>query len=231
MVFMDSVLTLDLKGLVSAALLGIMLFALGRSNGALFFLSMLFFLVASAAVTAVKYSRKKAMNVHEKDRGWRNVWANGAVPLFIAVLYYIVSANGGVAGYALVTAYLASVAAITADKFSSELGVLDKKTYMLMTLREAKTGVSGGVSLLGLGAGLGVAVLVSGVFSFAYSFSIAAFLVVAGAGFAGDVIDSLFGYFEENGIGNKFTTNVACGASAAIIALVAYGALFGGYLI
>ncbi len=231
MVFMGSILTLDLKGLFSAVVLGILLFVLGGTEGPLFLLSMLFFLIASAGVTVVKYSRKRAMNVHERSRGWKNVWANGAIPLFLALLYFIAEVHGGINGADIIVAYMASVAAITADKFSSELGVLDKKTYMLIGLKPVRAGISGGISIIGLAAGLCAAVLVALIFSFGLSFSLAAIAVVIISGFIGDVVDSLFGYFEEKGIGNKFTSNVACAASAAIIALFVYGAVFGTYLI
>ncbi|MCL5428022.1 MAG: DUF92 domain-containing protein [Candidatus Marsarchaeota archaeon] len=228
---MKAVFTLDARGLGSAVILGVLLLVLGRSEGPLFLASMLFFLVASAAVTSVKSSRKRALDVLEKERGWRNVWANGAVPLFLAALYFIVDLRNGFGAGAIVVAYIASVAAITADKFSSELGVLDKKAFMLLTGKEVRVGVSGGVSVLGLAAGLAAAGLVSVLFSFAFSFSVEAIAVVLLSGFAGDVIDSVFGYFEEHGAGNKFTTNVACAASAALIALLVYAVAYGPYLI
>ncbi len=224
---MRAVLTLDIRGLASAVVLGVLLFLLGKGNGPLFLFSMLLFLVASAIVTTAKSSRKKAMNVHETERGWRNVWANGVVPLFIAALYFIISSYSGYSGPAIIVAYLAGVAAITADKFSSELGVLDRRAFMLLSGEKARPGVSGAVSLLGLAVGLVASIIIAGAFSFAYSFSVAIFLIVTGSGFVGDVVDSAFGYFEEKGIGNKFTTNVLCGASAALLALVLYGLLVG----
>ncbi|MCL5008649.1 MAG: DUF92 domain-containing protein [Candidatus Marsarchaeota archaeon] len=223
---MVSVLTLDKKGLLSAVLLGLLLLLLGRSEGPLFFFSMLFFLIAGAAVTRIKASRKKVLGVHDPDRGWRNVWANGAVPFFVAVLYFISSFVDQRAGTAITVAYIAVVAAITADKFSSELGVLDKKTYMLLTAQRIRPGTSGGVSVLGLVFGLLAAVLVAGVFGLTYFGSVAVFVLIAAAGFAGDLVDSVFGYFEDKGTGNKFTTNVACGASAAVVALVVYSWLY-----
>ncbi len=226
MVFMRSVLTLDFKGLVSALVLGIVLFVLGRSYGPLFFFSMLFFLIAAAVVTRVRVHEKKARGVYEPQRGWKNVWANGIVPLFIAAIYFLMTVTNSHADFALVIAYISSVAAITADKFSSELGVLDKRTFMLLTTKHVKTGVSGGVSVLGLAAGLLAAALVSGVFGFAYSFSPLVFVLVILAGFFGDIVDSVFGYFEELGFGNKFTTNIACAASAALLALAVFGVFY-----
>jgi len=228
---MKTVLTLDLAGLLSAVVLGALLIILGRSEWPLFFFSMLFFLIAAAIVTRVKASKKRAMNVYEIERGWRNVWANGAVPLFIAVLYFLLTLQPGYSGMALAVAYLASVAAITADKFSSELGVLSKKVFMLMTGMEVRAGVSGAVSLLGLGVGLLAALLVAGLFSFSYGFSAVIFTIVVVSGFFGDIVDSFFGYFEEHGMGNKFTTNIACGVSAAVLALALYVLVFAPFLL
>ena len=50
------------------------------------------------------------------------------------------------------------------------------------------------------------------------------FVVVIVAGFLGTVFDSMLGYFEDRGTGNKFTSNffAAVGASAVCLAVLAF---------
>ncbi|KAK5987498.1 Protein PGR [Cladobotryum mycophilum] len=60
-------------------------------------------------------------------------------------------------GDILVVGIIANYAAVTADTFSSELGILSKSDPRLIispTLRKVPRGTNGGVTLLGLGAGL-----------------------------------------------------------------------------
>jgi len=47
-------------------------------------------------------------------------------------------------------------------------------------------------------------------------------LLVTAAGLAGDVIDSIAGYFEERGVGNKYTSNLLCAASGALFGMLLF---------
>lgn len=98
---------------------------------------------------------------------------------------------------------IANYAAVTADTLSSELGILSRTAPVLIT-RPWKTcarGTNGGVTLLGLGAGLlgGLLIAVAAVvmLSFGEGWSLGArgwfFVMVAGWGAAGSVLDSLLG--------------------------------------
>src|SRR5437588_8430559 len=93
------------------------------------------------------------IGVYQRSRSWQNVLANGIVPFIIVVLYHF---NNGIiiSNNLLVISYVACLAAITADKFSSELGVLAGRPFMLLTLRRVREGTSGGVTPSGIGAGL-----------------------------------------------------------------------------
>jgi uncharacterized membrane protein len=42
------------------------------------------------------------------------------------------------------------------------------------------------------------------------------------AGFVGNVVDSMLGYYEEKGVGNKSTSNLVCGLVGAIAAIAFY---------
>jgi len=209
-------LTLDEKGIISALIFAVLILFFGGSEG-LFFLSLLIlFLVLSAIATNIGKKKKSEQGLYEKSRGWKNVVANGLVPLLVVVLFYFAHSSFE---ETLVFGYIASIAAITADKFASEIGVLDGTPIMLLTLKKIKKGTSGGVTALGLAASF-VAALLIALTSFIISLNLVAFLIVLFSGYTGNIIDSLLGYYEEKGFGNKFTTNLACALSGFIISII-----------
>jgi uncharacterized protein (TIGR00297 family) len=219
---MFRLLTLDMKGLLLAAAMGIGIFALGGGLGPLFLGALLLFLVLSAGVTRVGRVRKQGIGVYEAGRGWKNVLANGAMPLMAAFLYWLNLAYQWLPPNVpnlLALAYLASVCAVTADKFASEIGVLDGEPLVLLTLKRTKRGVSGGVTGIGLlasliGSGIvGMSALVLGV-------PLAYVGVVVLCGFLGNIVDSILGYFEERGMGNKFTSNFFCSVAGFLLCIL-----------
>ncbi len=213
---MVNVLTLDAAGIASATLLGIALLLLGGSMGWFFLMAMVAFLVLSAMVTEYRKEEKKRIGVNESARSWKNVVANGTVPFIVAVLYFLNGSMHFVAQSVLIVSYVATLSAITADKFASELGVLDGKPTMLLTLKVVDKGVSGGITSLGITGGL-LASIVMALLYLAIQGNIIFFIVIVFAGFSGNIVDSVLGYFEDKGIGNKFTTNIACAAAAFLL--------------
>ena len=218
---MRTFLTLDLGGVVSALLLGTVLAATGYLAGlGIYFLAvMLFFLLLSAIVTRIGKSRKVKMGLYERSRGWRNVAANGTVPLIVSIIYLANASYQLIPQAALLIAYVASVAAITADKFASEIGVLDGDPHMLLTMKKVRKGTSGAVSSIGLAASLIGAFLIS-LSMFWLSNVIHLLIIATVAGFMGNLADSVVGYLEEQGVGNKYTSNTICAVVGALIAFL-----------
>ncbi len=218
-------LTLDKIGFLSAILLGIALWGFGEGEGLFFIASMLWFLILAAAVTVVGKKRKKKLRLYQPARGWKNVAANGIVPFAVAVTYYANTILNFISPSILIVAYVASIAAVTADKFGSELGVLGKsKPIMLVTLEPTDIGVSGGITINGLlggvlGAGLlGIILFWTPHFLFYES-------IIIITGLFGSLVDSVFGYWENKGYGNKFTSNALgafFGCALSIIILAVY---------
>ncbi|HUB92708.1 MAG TPA: DUF92 domain-containing protein [Candidatus Saccharimonadales bacterium] len=243
---MRTFLTLDVVGVAAAVVLGALVLVFGSlvwtpggqfswnwQEGLFLLGGLLVFLVASAIATGFKKNVKRRMRNYERQRGWRNVLANGLVPLLLAFALFI----NGPLGFPFLAVviefmYAGSLAAITADKFSSEIGVLDHKVVMLATLKETRPGVSGGVSVLGLLAGALGALVIGAVLAFYEGVSLgilqypglvlasALFIVVSGV--AGNLADSLLGYFENKGIGNKYTSNFVCAAVGAAVVLLLF---------
>ncbi len=217
---MRTFLTLNVGGIVSAMMLGIALIYLGWASGEhlVFLLVMIYFLVLSTLVTGTGKERKEKMGVYERGRGWRNVVANGIVPVAAAAIF-LLDTTKGMAPINLIVVYISSIAAITADKFASEVGILDGQPMMLLTMKKAKKGQSGGVTAPGTFAALLGAFLIS-TSMIALHFPIIYIAVATVAGFAGNIADSLFGYFEEKKIGNKYTSNIACAITGAVVAFL-----------
>ena len=154
--------TLDWQGALVALVLGVAVLLLGLELGYFFLASLLVFLVLSTIVTHTGLKYKKALNLSQKLRGVKNVLANGLPPFIFVVMFYLFSRAGNTLWALLASlGFLASVAAITSDKFSSEIGVLNGKPTMLFTLRKVRKGTSGAVTWLGLAAGLVGAFLIA----------------------------------------------------------------------
>ena len=217
--FLKTFLTLDLLGLGVALFMGVLILIFGGSEGLWFLLIIILFLVVSALVTRFKKGRKIAMKTYERARGWKNVVANGAVPLIASFAFFLNAHYNYTRPEILVVAYVASVASITADKFSSEIGILDNRVLDILTLKRTRPGKSGGVSALGIAAGaVGAFIISLGLLSFSNAMALMA--VVVFSGLAGDLADSVLGYFEEKGIGNKYTSNFVCAVVGVAISIV-----------
>ncbi len=193
-------LLLDKKAIILAIVLGI---ALAIVN-IFFFILMLAFLALAVVVTKYGYYEKKKMGVYEHERGWENVLANGLVPLIGAFL------SPG--------AFIGALAAVMSDKFASELGILGKDPINLRNLQKTKRGTSGAVSLFGTWMSF-IGALFIGIFALCLypEYSLWKILLIGIIGFMGSVVDSIFGVFEEKGIGTKTTTNIICSIIGLIL--------------
>ncbi len=192
-------LLLDKKAILLALVLGVLLAVID----VFYLIMMLIFLTLAVIATKYRYYDKKQMGVYEHERGWENVLANGLVPLIGALL------SPG--------AFLGSLSAVMSDKFASELGILGKDPINLRNFKKTKRGTSGAVSLFGTWMSLIGALLIglSALLLFP-QYSLWQVLLIGLIGFLGSVVDSIFGVFEEKGIGTKTTTNIIC----AIIGLI-----------
>ncbi len=197
---------LDKPGLTLAIIFGAAIFIFG---GAPYLAMMLFFLMLAIFVTKYGYYEKKDMGIYEHDRSWENVLSNGLVPAICAALSV----------YAGPLPYIASIAAVTSDKFASELGVLSGEPLSLDGFKRVKPGTSGAVSILGFIMSLCGAALIGIGAIFLFGISPTAALLVTFAGFSGSIVDTLFGVLEERGIGTKGTTNIICAIVGALIGL------------
>lgn len=111
-------------------------------------------------------------------------------------------ANGNALRDVLLMGIMASYAAVAADTFSSELGILSKTQPVLITnpFRTVPKGTNGGVTLAGLLAGVGGSAAIAATSVLFLTFckgsahnAIGTFLVVSVLGTAGTLLDSFLG--------------------------------------
>ncbi|MCL4403227.1 DUF92 domain-containing protein [Candidatus Marsarchaeota archaeon] len=199
---------------------------------------MVYFVVVSGIVTYIKRSRKKKMGLYQGTRGPKNVIANGLMPLILAVCV-LLSDVFGLQSIVLVImiGFVASVASVMADKFSSEIGVLDGTPVELFSFKKVEKGKSGAVTPLGMLAGFlgsfivaatiflapSVNLFGSGSFSALSSNEMGMIAtIIVFAGFIGTIVDSVFGYFEERGYGNKYTSNFICSVIGGVVGMALF---------
>ncbi len=198
-------LLLDIWGILASVLVGALIFYLGGAYATEYLVLMLIFLVSGTIATVIGREKKEAMGIYEYGRSWRNVFANGLVPL-IAILLNSPSA------------YFGAVAAIGADKFSSEIGSLGEEPIFLGDFKRCKRGTSGAITILGTAAGfIGAVIIAISVYFIFPGITLTQALLLPFVGLAGSMADSLAGILETNGFGDKATSNIAGAVAGAIL--------------
>ncbi len=152
------------------------------------------FFIASSLLSKLGKSYKKKFEIifektDKRDAG--QVAANGGVAGIIIILWYFFSEHNE-----LYVFYLASIAAVTADTWGTEIGTLWKgKPRSIVTFKEVEPGTSGGVSIQGtLGALFGAMIVTgSAVVVNSSEFSIPLIIAIVLSGFIGSLVDSFFG--------------------------------------
>ena len=117
-----------------------------------------------------------------------------------------VIANGGIGGILVVYnnfypdelffyMYIASLAAVCADTWATEIGTYKKsRTYNIINFKPVKQGMSGGISLLGtIGSFLGATTIALSGFPWIADNHLSYFLIIIACGIGGSLFDSLLG--------------------------------------
>lgn len=181
--------SLNISGAIAAAVTGTIIFGVGGLTWAILLLT--FFITSSALSRAFK-KRKQGLDEkfskgHERDAG--QVLANGGLATVFAGLYFFFPDSAWTwVGFA------ASLAAVNADTWATELGVLNPHPPRLITnlTKAVEKGTSGGISLVGTLASLAGSTLIAILASFLTG-NWSLFLPVTLAGLAGSLFDSLLG--------------------------------------
>jgi uncharacterized protein (TIGR00297 family) len=182
---------LALSGAVTATLIGTVIFGFG---GAPWAALMITFFVTASLLSKLFSARKKALtDKFEKGsrRDWAQVFANSGAGVFLAVAALLFPE----AAWPWV-AYAGAMAAVNADTWATEIGILSPTPPRLITSgKTVAMGTSGGVTLAGTAATFagGLLIGVVGVL-FQRELPAAGFLLaVSLAGLIGSLTDSMLG--------------------------------------
>jgi uncharacterized protein (TIGR00297 family) len=178
--------SLSLTGAGGALLVGTVIFGLGGWRWAVLLLA---FFISSSGLTRLFAKRKSVLNEKFDKGGQRDigqVLANGGIAsLFAGLSYFFPHASW------TWLAFAASLAAVNADTWATELGVLNPTMPRLITTgKPVERGTSGGISLYGSLAALGGAVFIAVLAGLVRPSG--TFLVVTGVAILGGVLGSFF---------------------------------------
>jgi uncharacterized protein (TIGR00297 family) len=181
--------SLSRSGALAAILVGAVIFGIGGWQWAVLLLT---FFVSSSVLTRAFKKRKTSLSEKFSKGGQRDagqVFGNGGLATVFAGLHYFFPAEPWVWA-----AFAAALAAVNADTWATELGVLNPHPPRMITnfSNVVEKGTSGGVSLFGTLAalaGAGVIGLLAGIFAGSLSLGLWATL----AGLLGSLCDSLLG--------------------------------------
>ena len=184
--------SLSLSGAYAAVLVGTVVFGIGGWQWSIL---LLVFFVSSSALTRAFKNRKVSLNEKFSKGGQRDagqVIGNGGLATLFAGLHYFYPDSVWVW-----LAFAAALAAVNADTWSTELGVLNPHPPRMLTnlARQVERGTSGGVSLYGTFAALAGSALI-GLFAAVFAPTGASWISgmwVTLAGFLGSLFDSLLG--------------------------------------
>jgi uncharacterized protein (TIGR00297 family) len=143
--------SLSRSGAVAATVVGTIIFGIGGWQWAILLLT---FFITSSGLSRTFKKRKEGLSEkfskgHERDAG--QVFGNGGLATFFAALHALYPES-------LIpwVGFAASLAAVNADTWATELGVLNPTPPRLITdlRKRVEKGTSGGISLWGTGASL-----------------------------------------------------------------------------
>jgi len=189
--------SLSRSGAFAAIVVGGVIFGLGGWQWAVLLLA---FFITSSALTRAFKKRKAGLEEKFSKGGQRDagqVFGNGALAAFFAGLHFFYPDSPWTW-----VAFAACVAAVNADTWATELGVLSPHPPRMVTdlRREVEKGTSGGVSLVGTLAALAGSALIGflaaalgGTEGVPYPASWTMGLVITLAGLLGSLFDSFLG--------------------------------------
>jgi uncharacterized protein (TIGR00297 family) len=181
--------SLNRSGALAATVVGTIVFGLGGLQWAILLLT---FFITSSALSRLFKKRKQGLEEkfskgHERDAG--QVFGNGGLATAFVLVHAIWPES--ILGW---VGFAAALAAVNADTWATELGVLNPTPPRMITNlgKRVEKGTSGGISLFGtLASLLGAAIIALPASLMTGHWSL--FLLITFAGLAGSLFDSLLG--------------------------------------
>lgn len=202
-------------------------FLVGASVGVLASLNAFFlltiFTMAGFVATIKDFDKKKAAGLQEGEMGertWKNVLGVGLPPCLVALMGWA----GLLDQTAFAVMFISTITVAGADTIASEIGVRDRKVYMITDLHRVEPGVNGGVSVLGTSVSTVASLLIAILGWFVLTGNLDAMLLIPFAmGVLGNLLDSVFGaLFENRGLMSKYVNNASTALIGAFAGLLLY---------
>ena len=213
---------LDNGGIVAALTVGLTVSLAGHWT---WLVVLIGFLIIGSSATKWRYDEKLSISLAEANdglRGWRNVLANGAAPMFVSLMNWQYPDSSW--------DYLAlssCVAVACSDTLASEIGSLDTRTRSIINLQAVPQGTNGGLSPTGTLASIFGALSIGVLASIlpvdgGHTVPLPTFIaLVSVIGWIGCQIDSLLGALWENdGRIGKHTVNLLATCSGVVLAVL-----------
>jgi len=211
----------DISALLGAALLGVLVIVFSEI---FWFILLLTFFILGGAFTKYKYKFKESIGLAQSKggvRNYENVFSNSTAALVLAILYGIYPQYSEI----IIFSYLGTVATATGDTLASEIGTTAQaQPIMITTLKSAKAGVDGAVTILGEISAL-FGAMVIGILPVIFGkvdTVLPVILITTAGGFLGTNVDSLLGATLQNRglLSNSGVNFVATFSGAAISAIL-----------
>lgn len=184
------------------------------------------FTLVGLIITRMDIKEKNTHGLQEGNFGERthkNVLGVGIPACIFAFLFGILHGPfNGEYDLALTVAFISTLTVAAADTVASEIGIRDKKVWLITTFERVKRGTNGGISVLGTASSL-VAAALTAVIGWLLIFrGIDVYVLIPIAmGFLGNIIDSVFGAALENkGKISKYTNNCLSSIIASALGLL-----------
>lgn len=175
------------SGAVATFLLAVIIFGMGGWKWAAPIL--FFFFISSLLSKLGKKGKEEYELLYKKSsvRDYEQVAANGGIGGFLIILHIVFPS------YDFYPLYVGSIAAVTADTWGSEIGLLRKtKTYSLTSWNRVEQGSNGGVSFIGfIGGCLGSSLLSALAYIWVQNLKVSVFIALSGV--LGSAVDSILG--------------------------------------
>lgn len=182
---------LSTSGAVAASIVGGLIFGLGGIPWAAL---LLIFFISSSLLSRVYARRKKELDekfAKGSRRDYGQVFANGGLAALLVLVYWFFPERDG-----LWIAFAGAMAAVNADTWGTELGVLSPSDpRLIINGKSVAKGTSGAVTLVGYLAslaGAGLIAVAAAIFTLTSPEAIIISIVILG-GLAGATIDSILG--------------------------------------
>jgi uncharacterized protein (TIGR00297 family) len=186
---------LTISGAIASFVLGFIVLGFGHP---LFYGLMMSFLFSSLLISKVLVQLIPNIKSYAKEhesRSWVNVVSNGSL-LGVSSIWYFLNPSLGILCFGII-----SMAVATADTWASEIGTLSYETpWTLIRRHQIQSGLSGGVTWLGLKASMGGSLFISLIAlpvlisqSGWTVLTLIIFALISLAGFGGSIVDSILG--------------------------------------